>query len=272
MKSFFLFLAVLLAVTAQAQTVSSINTSVTINGSGFAAGDTVTAEPSGTACTNVTITNANSITADCPNGTTSVVVTAHTGPTPTYSWTPTSFSFSWVVGTAAPTSQTFQQVWLNCHGCPAVLSKPSTATWLSVGNQSWGGPGGLTISYPIGVLPTGLAPGTYTTTISGLSNGGVPASFSVPVTLVVKAATGSHSVNLHWSASLPQGAPPITGFTLFKAPSATGSYALLANMAASSATYTDTSVTPGQNPCYTIQAVNSAGPSANAAPVCFAIP
>jgi hypothetical protein len=66
----------LLAWPASAQTVTSVVENAVITGTGFAAGDTVTAQPSGTACANVVIVSPTSITATCPDGTVTVTVTA----------------------------------------------------------------------------------------------------------------------------------------------------------------------------------------------------
>jgi len=196
-----IFLLMLLVQPIQAQTVTSVIENNVITGTGFAAGDTVTASPSGTACTNVVVVSATQITATCPDGTVTVTVKAPApttfpyvlcanacNPTP-----PTSLTFSGTVGAAAPVAQTLSI--FDTSSCPAVPPVPYCAwpgttvttdsSWLKVSVPS----GTTQFSDAVSVVLTGLAAGTYKGNVIITQKLFTTPTLKVPVTLTVAPAS-----------------------------------------------------------------------------------
>jgi uncharacterized protein (TIGR03437 family) len=98
----------------------------------------------------------------------------------TFTVSPTSLSFSYTVGLAAPPAQSFQ---LSSGGAaPFTVTTPSNASWLQVSPTSGSTPATLSVS----VGTTGLAAGNYTATItinSPYSPTGAAASVAVNLTV-----------------------------------------------------------------------------------------
>ena len=92
--------------------------------------------------------------------------------------TPTSLSFAYVIGSAAPASQTFQ---ITASPDLSVTSATDGAAWVSVSPGSGTTPQVFTVS----VNTTGLAAGTYKSEISITSTGAANSPLGVPVQLVI---------------------------------------------------------------------------------------
>jgi uncharacterized protein (TIGR03437 family) len=79
----------------------------------------------------------------------------------TFTASPASLSFSYIVGLTAPSAQTFQ-VSSSGAAAPFTVTTPSSATWLQVSPASGNTPATLSVS----VNTQGLAAGNYTATIA----------------------------------------------------------------------------------------------------------
>jgi uncharacterized protein (TIGR03437 family) len=106
-------------------------------------------------------------------------------PQQTFTASPTTLSFSYIIGLTAPPAQTFQ---LSSSGgaAPFSATTPSSASWLQVSPAS----GSTTATLSVSVNPQGLAAGNYTANItinSPYSPAG--AAGSVTVTLTVTQIT-----------------------------------------------------------------------------------
>jgi hypothetical protein len=272
MKTIFLALVIaLLASVSSAQTVTSMTTQVNVGGSGFASGDTVTAAPSGALCTNVTIASPTLLTADCPNGTTSVTVKAAA---PLYPYVlvpvPASLAFNWTLGTTVPIAQTVNiHDTSNCavdNPCVFAATVVSDSSWLKVTPAS----GTTAFNISVSINTSGLAAGTYNGNIIATAKQFATPTLPIPVKLIVTAAAG-HKVSLQWNAStLPTGAPAVTGYVVSRGTSTSGPWTQIATTTILQ--YTDSAVSAGQNPCYTVQGQNSNGLSLDATPFCTPIP
>jgi uncharacterized spore protein YtfJ len=102
----------------------------------------------------------------------------------TYSLSPSSMSFSGVAGSVAPAPQNIKVKYVGpCDHCPP--SVHATVPWIVVGKAT---ASGYSILFAVSTNTTGLAAGTYTGKINGSSPDETPTSFTIPVTLTVKAA------------------------------------------------------------------------------------
>ena len=110
----------------------------------------------------------------------------------TISATPTSLSFTQIVGGATPAAQTVQVALSPStstapYSIAASVTTPANGNWLAAAITSGGGstPGTVTVT----VTPGSLAVGTYTGTVTISSNGVTGSPISIPVTLTVQQAT-----------------------------------------------------------------------------------
>lgn len=266
MKAWILALALLLVPSAAfTQTVSSISTTVSIVGTGFAAGDTVTASPSNTACTNVNVVSSTSITASCPNGTTMVTVKKKAVTYPfvllasdSNGNSLTSMSFSWIVGNPNPAAQVISV--FDSSPCPPVPPVPlcawpnttvtSDSPWLKVSPASGTTEFSVTVSVNTSGITTGQT-GHITITQPQFTT----PTLVIPVSLVV---TG-HQVNLAWNASASKN---VTGYQVLRSKTSGTGYTQIGSTSA--LTYTDASVSPGTY-YYVVTAV---APACPASPTC----
>lgn len=91
--------------------------------------------------------------------------------------------------------------------------------------------------------------------------------------LTYPTTTVTHQVNLKWNAAtLPTGATAVSSYKVFKGTTTTGPWTAISSTSPTTLNYIDPNVTAGGKPCYTVEAINSAGPSANATPACTTIP
>jgi uncharacterized protein (TIGR03437 family) len=153
----------------------------------------------GSYTSNITITFVNSATPSITIPVTLSIVAAQT-----VTVAPTSLSFSYQVGSAAPATQTLN---LTSTGgaVPVTISASSTPAWLSVSPAS--GSTGTTLASPlvvtVTVSPTSLTAATYNGTITITPTG--QAAISVPVTLTVSGLPMPQPGTIANSASLGYG-------------------------------------------------------------------
>jgi uncharacterized protein (TIGR03437 family) len=106
----------------------------------------------------------------------SIPVTLSVIAAPAFTVSPTSLSFSYTVGLAAPPAQTFQ---LSAGGsAPFSVTTPSSASWLQVSPTSGSTPATLSVA----VNTQGLAGGNYTATIT-INSPYAPATAAASVTV-----------------------------------------------------------------------------------------
>lgn len=280
-------LLILLARPVSAQTVTSVVENVSITGTGFAAGDTVTASPSGTACTNVIIVSATSITATCPDGTSTVTVKAPPPPPPTtYAFilcanacspkTPTSLQFTATVGGATPAAQTLD-IFDTSPNCPPVPPVPycgwpnttvaTDSSWLKVSAAS----GTTEFNDSVSVVLTGLAAGTYNGNVIITQKLFTTPTLKVPVTLTVAGAPVVHKVALSWTPGPVVGSEvPATSFNVDRAATTAGPFALIGT--STTAAYTDLNVTGTSSYCYEVFGVAGGIVSPPSNTLCVTIP
>jgi uncharacterized protein (TIGR03437 family) len=110
----------------------------------------------------------------------------------TISATPTSLSFTQIVGGATPAAQTLQialspSTSTAPYSIAASVTTPANGNWLAAAITSGGGstPGTVTVT----VTPGSLAVGTYTGTVTISSTGVTGSPIGIPVTLTVQQAT-----------------------------------------------------------------------------------
>lgn len=265
----YLFLALVLSLAsfvtdAQAQTVTSFSTTVSVVGTGFAAGDIVTASPSGDTCSNVVVASSTLIHASCPNGTTSVSVKKKVTTYPfvlLFSWTaPSTGTFNWTVGSSAPPAQTLFVY--DSSVCPPPTGIPycawpnttvrSDSSWLVVSPSS----GTTAFNVTVSINTAGLSVGSHTGNIIVTQNLFTTPTLSVPVTLTV---TGTHAVNLSWNASQSTN---VTGYQVLRSATSGSGYQQVGTTA--SLVYSDTTVSPGTY----YYVVRASAPACPAAPTC----
>lgn len=91
--------------------------------------------------------------------------------------------------------------------------------------------------------------------------------------LTYPTTTVTHQVQLKWNAAtLPAGATAVTGYNVLKGTAAAGPFTQISTTNPNTLSYLDLNVVAGTTLWYTVQAVNSAGVSANATPVSTTIP
>ena len=162
-----------LTATGTGSTPGSVNLSV--NPSGLAAGTY-------TGSVSVTGTGASNSPVSLP--VTLNVTTATTNPN--INLTPSSLSFTYAVGGAAPGAKTLSLA--SSTGSPlSYTAAASGGSWLSLGSTSGSTPGSVSVS----VNPAGMAAGSYNGAITVTSGGASNSPQSVPVTLTVTSGTGS---------------------------------------------------------------------------------
>jgi uncharacterized protein (TIGR03437 family) len=111
-----------------------------------------------------------------------VPVTLQAGPTANLTPSPTSFSFSYVVGSAPPAAQVLNltsDILNNTYTARAT----STNNWLLINGVTTSISGALPAAVNVTILPSGLTAGTYPGIITVTSGDGT--TLSVPVTLLV---------------------------------------------------------------------------------------
>jgi len=113
-----------------------------------------------------------------------VFVSAPTSVPPSISLSPTQLQFSYTVGSAQPTPQAVTVA--DSGGGTFMWSAASTASWLALASAT----GLLTVS----VKPTGLTPGTYTSSISVTASGVSNSPQTIQVTLTIIAAPNTVTV------------------------------------------------------------------------------
>jgi uncharacterized protein (TIGR03437 family) len=178
----------------------------------------------------------------------SVNLTVTSGGSGAISATPSSVSFSQVLGGAAPSTQTVQL----SDATATSFTAAATAPWLSVSPTSGTTPATLTLS----VDATGLSAGAYQGSVT-ITAGTTP--ISVPVSLTVT-STGSSGITLTpssatFSQSLGGTAPNPQTIQLSSATAASFT-------AASTATWLAVSPTSGTTPANLVLTVNASGLSA----------
>jgi hypothetical protein len=271
----------LLALPVGAQTVSSTSTTVTLNGSGFAAGATVMG-PQG-ACTPVS-TVSTKIIASCPNAGT---YTVKNPAAPTYPFAlkaltadgsaplATPMNFTWTVGAANPVAQTYLQA--DNSPCPAsaasLCSWPGTtvasdSAWLVVTPAS----GTTAFKVTVSINTSGLAAGTFVGHITVTQPLFTTPTMTIQVNLTVTGAVVPSKVTLNWPAStVPAGGGAVTGYNVLRGASSAGPFTQIATTGASVLSYTD-STPPSGAVCYVVEGVNSGGPSTNSPSACVTVP
>jgi uncharacterized protein (TIGR03437 family) len=128
-------------------------------------------------------TYTGSITLNTPGGnpaTTNIPVTLTVSVSPLLSVSNNSLSFTYQVGTSAPAAQNVTVTSTN-GAAPLTLAANSTGgSWLSVPATATAG-----TAFPVTVNPAGLAPGTYTGTVTVNSQGAANSPQTINVTLKV---------------------------------------------------------------------------------------
>jgi hypothetical protein len=159
----------------------------------------------------------------------------------TYSFSPSSMSFSGVAGSVAPAPQNVKVNYAgHCDHCPPTAN--ATVPWIVVGKPTWSG---FNVNYAISINPTGLAAGTYTAKINGSSPDETPTSFTVPVTLTVTAAK-EYRVSLTWAESK---SPEISGYHVWRSQTS-GSGFVEIGATISELSYVDSTVATGKTYFY----------------------
>jgi hypothetical protein len=255
-----LFLFSFFALPISAQTVTSVVENVSIIGTGFVIGDTVTASPSGTVCTNIVIVSTTNITATCPDGTVTVTIIAPPPPPPTTypyvlksTWTaPATGAFSWTVGAASPAMQSIRI--FDSSPCPPVAPVPycswpgttvtSDSPWLVVS------PASGTTAFVVTVLinTTGLTTSPPTGHIIITQKLFSTPTLSIPVTLTVTGAPTPHSVTLKWIPGTND-----VSFNVMRATTAAGPFTQIASV--TTPTDVDLNVTSGSSYWYQVTGV-----------------
>jgi hypothetical protein len=146
------------------------NVSVSVNPQSLSAG---------TYTGTVTVTSAGA--SNSPK-TVAVTLTVTAATLPTLSASPANLTYAYQIGGSAPAAQA---VSLTSSGSAANYTTATSATWLSVAPASGTTPGNLSVS----VNPSGLAAGTYTGNVTITSAGASNSPKTVPVTLMVTAAS-----------------------------------------------------------------------------------
>jgi hypothetical protein len=174
----------------------------------------------------------------------------------TYSFSPSSMSFSGVAGSVAPTPQNLEVKYTgNCDGCPPTAN--ATVPWIVVGKPTWSG---FSVNYAISINTTGLAAGTYTGKINGSSPVETPTSFTIPVTLTVTGAK-EYRVSLTWDESTTLG---ISGYHVWRSQTS-GSDFVEIGATVSELSYVDSTVAAGKTYFYY---VTTFGPACPSKPTC----
>lgn len=143
----------------------------------FSAAGTMALSASGTATTGtstVTVTG----TSGSLSHTTTVLLTVNSAASPTLTLTPSTLSFAYQIGGAAPATQNIS---VTTGGTLAYTVSATGGTWLTASPASGSGSGNVTVS----ANPAGLAAGTYSGTITITAPGAAGSPQSVKVTLVV---------------------------------------------------------------------------------------
>lgn len=158
---------------------------------------------------------------------------------------------------------------LDSSPCPPPAGIPMCNWPVTVGaDKPWiivGSGGSTTFSTTVAVSPTGLAPGTYTGTVTLTQPLFKTPTLRIPVTLVVPAAPPTaYQVTLSWGT--PAGA---TGYNAYRSAVAGGPYLLLGGGTIPS--YVDKSVVTGKNYCYVVTALYPAE-STKSNEVCVSVP
>lgn len=87
----------------------------------------------------------------------------------------------------------------------------------------------------------------------------------------IKATITSHSATLSWTAAtVPSGAPPVTGYNVYRGVTSGGETIL--SSAGLGVTYTDSTVVAGTTYFYQVTAVNSAGESTKSNEISVLVP
>jgi hypothetical protein len=174
----------------------------------------------------------------------------------TYSFSPSSISFSAAAGSAAPAPQNLEVKYAgNCAGCPPTAN--ATVPWIVVGKPTWSG---FSVKYAISIKTTGLAGGTYTGKITGTSPDETPTSFSIPVTLTITGAK-EYRVSLTWAEST---SPEISGYHVWRSQTS-GSDFVEIGATVSELSYVDSTVAAGKTYFYY---VTTFAPECPAEPIC----
>ena len=280
-----------------AQTVTNVQAPVVINGTGFAAGDTVTG------CTNVVVVSPTAINANCPAGTTTVVVKSPCTAAPIGTWTNVAIGahtanfeiqYDATVGTkpsdlivalsnaqASSYGMTSTPVRFDGSGNVDAINA-ATYGALAIVPYLAGAPSHITVdvnltnhTFSVFVGSTAIATNYAFRTVAGAPTSlnyltlyndvGTTASVC---NLQVLPYPAAHSVTLRWLPS-PVDAThdaPAT-YAIYK------NAALLASVLASVTQFVDTTVTAGQAPCYAVAAVNAGGASIQVTPPsCLTVP
>lgn len=122
---------------------------------------------------------------------------------------PSSLTFSSIVGQPAPASQTTQ---VTSGGAPANITATASASWISVTAGSQATPSTLTVS----VNPANMAAGTYTGSVQVTAAGAAGGQLTIPVTLKIAPALSIDAGGIVNDASfLPGPGAPNTIMALF---------------------------------------------------------
>ena len=180
-----------------------------------------------------------------------VVTNGTATPTPSIQLNPPSLSFSGTAGGATPLARTIALA--NPTGGTLTWALTETAPWLGL-NVVNGTTTTEVDSISASVSITGLAAGTYSTTISVAASGASNSPQVIPVTLTLTPPATTGSATLSWSANTE---PDLAGYKVYVgtqpgtygAPIATGA----------STTYTVGGLAGGRTYYFSVSAVDSAG-------------
>lgn len=189
------------------------------------------------------------------NNNVSVVLTVTSGgASPTLGISPTSLSFSGTAGGANPASKTVSMT--NTGGGPLSWSASDNASWLSLSPTSGTNSG----STAVAVNLSGLAAGTYTTTITIAATGATNTPQVIPVTVTVaspaSASPTTSSATLAWNANTEA---DLAGYKVYRGTSP-GTYgAPIATLQGNVTNYVATGLQLGTTYYFAVTAYDTAG-------------
>jgi uncharacterized protein (TIGR03437 family) len=169
---------------------------------------------SGTTCTGtVTITATNPANGNAlPNSPVTIPVTMYVSTSPMLVVNPIALNFTTSTSSATNPQQTLTVT--STGADMAFTASGSTVPWLLVGPSARNTASGSN-AVTVVLVPNGLAPGTYSTTITMTASGALNSPLTVPITLNVTAANMSVTPNtLSFSQTLGGAAPPAKNVTV----------------------------------------------------------
>ena len=179
----------------------------------------------------------------------SLRITTASSTTPVIGLSPTSLSFSAVVGGANPASQTLSIT--NTGGGTLTWSASRNATWLALSPISGTGNGSVTVSVNISNLQAGTYSGWITVSATGATTKTVPVSLTV--TSQSTSTTGSAS--LTWNAST---STSVIGYKVYQR-TATGTYSAAIAFLGNVTSYIASGLQKSTTYYFVVTAVDSSG-------------